>query len=124
MLLFYWQAQLSIDLNFFSILGTNAFSKFHSVSFLHFISYAPNHFPLQVQQAIQVASDEHAYTEQRIKESKDLRDAAVLYPIHSGSQILQLHKYFTKEKVKQTFSSIRKLQTDIQKTIPNLPPGM
>ena len=78
---------------------------------------------LQIQEAIQVSTVEGAYTEQKIKERYVLREAAVLYPVKSSNHILQLHKFFTMRKAKKTFSDIRKLQTDIQETVPNLPPG-
>ena len=76
-----------------------------------------------MQEAIRIDPAENAYTVQRIKDRSDLKNAAVLYPVHSGIQILQLHKFFIMGKVKKTLTDIRKLQTDIQKTIPNLPPG-
>ena len=77
----------------------------------------------QVQALFQINHDEDAFEENAVNENKELREAAVLYPVRSSNQILQLHKLFTMKTLKRTFTKIRNLQTDIQKTIPFLPKG-
>ncbi len=67
--------------------------------------------------------EKEAFTESKIDKQNELKEAAVLYPVHSSDQILQIHKYFTLRTVKRTFSKIRNLQSDIQKTVPSLPNG-
>eukprot|EP00794_Sanderia_malayensis_P003815 gene3815-4344_t len=77
----------------------------------------------EVQQLFQINLDPNVFTESNIDKQKELREAAVLYPVHSSDQMLKIHKYFTLKNLKMTFSKIRSLQSDIQKTAPSLPNG-